>query len=97
MAQLFLKGLNLKEVNTYLTDKELIQKDALFQKTHQARIERSENWRNYIGYTRGKTVQSIAPKSLLIMMGGQSNMTGLAKRTHLADTELPKNLSLIHI
>jgi len=95
MAQLFLKGVNLKEGNTYLTGKELIQKDVLFQQTHQARIKRSENWRNYIGYTRGKTVKSIAPKSLLILMGGQSNMTGLAKKEYLPNPELPKNIQFI--
>lgn len=96
MAQLFFRGLNLKEAQVHLKDYALIQKDPLFQQVHQARVERSSNWRNFIGYTRGKTVQSIAPTSLLIMMGGQSNMTGQGKITELDNPELPKNIHFIN-
>gem|GEM_PF-64576 len=96
MAQLFLKGVNLNAVNAHLTDYNQIQKDTFFQKIHRARTNRSERWRNYIGYTRGKTVKAISPKSQLIIMGGQSNMSGLGKKENLADTKLSKNIAFIN-
>ena len=96
MAQLFLKGLKLNAANTHLADYNLIKKDTFFQQTHQVRTNRSERWRNYIGYTRGKTVTAISPKSQLIIMGGQSNMSGLGKTKNLANTTLPKNISFIN-
>ncbi|MFK7983117.1 MAG: SGNH/GDSL hydrolase family protein [Saprospiraceae bacterium] len=96
MAQLFLDGLQLNAATTHLADDDLIKKDALFQQTHQTSTNRSERWRNYIGYTRGKTVTAISPKSQLIIMGGQSNMSGLGKKENLTNTILPKNIAFIN-
>jgi len=95
MAKLFLKALNLNKEAENLRDYPSIEKDAIFQEVHQQRIAQSERWLNYIGYSRGKTVKSIHPKSLLIMMGGQSNMTGLAKKEQLDNTSLPKHIDFI--
>ena len=96
MAQLFLKGVNLNAANVHLTNYNLLQKDTFFQKVHSARTNRSERWRNYIGYTRGKTVRTISPKSQLIIMGGQSNMSGLGKKENLDNTTLPNNIDFIN-
>ncbi len=96
MAQLFLKALNINTAANYLTDYQSIAKNAIFQKIHKQRTTTSERWRNYIGYTRGKTVTSISPKSQLIIMGGQSNMSGLGKKENLPDTTLPKNVQFIN-
>lgn len=95
MAQLLLEGLKETKSINYLADYQKIKTDSLFQTTHTNRVNRSERWRNAIGYTRGKTVKSISPKSLLILMGGQSNMSGLAQKANLLDVKFPKNIDFI--
>ena len=71
MANTFLNGIGHTSAlsNNWAT----YEKDPLFQQIHQKRKDRSKRWLNYVGYTRGKTVRSISPKTLLILMAGQSN------------------------
>jgi lysophospholipase L1-like esterase len=96
MAQLFLKGIGYEKNTLVLNDWTLLKNDALFQQIHQKRQQRSERWLNYIGYTRGKTVKSLSSKSLLLLMGGQSNMVGLGKKTDLKNKNLPQNIQFIN-
>ena len=95
MAIHFLSSIGADKSAAFLKNWTTINEDSVFQKIHQKRQERSERWRNYIGYTRGKTVKSLSSKNLLVLMGGQSNMVGLGKKEDLPTTELPEKIQYL--
>lgn len=91
MARTFLEGVGVESDLKWTT----IQADPLFQRVHEKRQDRSKRWLNYIGYTRGKTVRSLSPKHLLVIMAGQSNMVGFGKLADLKDPTLPNNVQFL--
>lgn len=95
LAKLILENIGLTEEGQVLSNYASVANDSLFQAIRQKGKQRSARWRNSIGYTRGKTVQSIMPQSSLILMGGQSNMVGQGNKKDLSNRELPDKITFL--
>lgn len=96
MAKIFLEKFEIN-IPDSLDEKTLLA-DKAFQYIDVRRRKRSMSWLNYVGYTRGKTVKTISPKPLLVLMGGQSNMVGSGKKEDIDQQAslIPSHISYIN-